>query len=105
MFVDLYKVCEMGVKVMKLFVFWCEDEFVEECLVMVDKFVCCCCSVGLVSIIEFVVCLFCCGWDFDCESVIVVVVVEFGGIEVDFYKVEMLLGGKGDEKILFVVCQ
>lgn len=84
-----------GVKVLKLLVLWCSDEDVQQCLDMIKEFNELCYFNGLLSIIELVVCLLCCGDKFDCEQVIIDVVKELGDSGVDFYKVEMLFYGKG----------
>ena len=103
--IDPHKAREMGAKAMKLLVLWREDESAQARLSMVEEFVQRCRSAGLVSIIEPVVRPPRRGWEFDRESAIVAAAAELGGTDADLYKVEMPLGGKGDEQTLLAACQ
>jgi len=103
--IDPHQVREMGGKAMKLLVLWREDEPAEERLAMVDEFVQRCRSAGLVSIIEPVVRPPRRGWAFDREQAIIAAAAELGSTAADLYKVEMPLGGKGNEQTLLSACQ
>ena len=103
--VDPLEARRKGAKAMKLLVLWRQDEPADARLAMVDEFVQRCRSAGLVSIIEPVVRPPRRGWEFDREAAIIAAAAELGGTEADLYKVEMPLGGKGDERALLTACQ
>lgn len=91
---------KMGAKALKLLVLWREDESKDERLAFVQEFVKRCKQAGLVSILEPVVRPPRHLARFDREECILNAAKELGETEVDVYKTEMPLCGKGTFKEL-----
>lgn len=99
--VDPHAARQLGARALKLLVLWRADEDPQLRLAMVREFVVRCRSAGLLSIIEPIVRPPRRGWKFDREAAILAAAAELGKSDADLFKVEMPLGGKGEERELF----